>query len=151
MKFFFISYNGDLAMEFMKTNKFKILIKPDQVQYLSSSDKIDNLIRDSKNISLDIFLKDILIGFILIKEFEQNKFFIWNFAIDYRYQSLGLGNSALMEIIEILRNNYNAHIITTTCTLENECAIHLFQKNGFVSYEIVNEENVHEINLRLIL
>lgn len=80
---------------------------------------------------------------------KKNKFFLWNFIIDCQYQNRGIGKKFLIYIINILKKDYNASIITTTYKYDNNIAKRLYENIGFKQLDIINKENIHEVNMIL--
>lgn len=74
-------------------------------------------------------------------------FFLWNYAVDYKYQNEHLGTKALKELISYMIANYNMKLMTTTYTVGNNQAKHLYEKIGFIETSVVDEENCHEVNM----
>ena len=51
-------------------------------------------------IAFDIYDDEKLIGFAMLREYEKESYFLWNYAIDYRYQNKGYGTKAHIEAIK---------------------------------------------------
>lgn len=43
--------------------------------------------------------------------------------------------------------NYNMKLMTTTYTVGNNQAKHLYEKIGFIETSVVDEKNCHEVNM----
>lgn len=70
-------------------------------------------------ILLDNYMNHHLIGYAMLRKYEEDinkgsSYFLWNYAIDYKYQNHGYGTNALQELHEFLKENYYAKNITTT-------------------------------------
>lgn len=139
-----------MNFEFKKSDGFKIKLSKEQINQLSTMEKISKAIKDEDVIAFDIYQENNLVGFVMLKKCD-NGYFLWDYAIDINYQNLGFGESILRELIDILKNKYQAIWISTTYKFGNEIARHLYEKVGFVETDIVNENNVHEVNMRLNL
>ena len=134
-------------MKFIPSENIKILLLPNQVDELCSSDIIAKISKKEGVVSFDIYDDDLLIGFAQMHEFEKNSFFLWNYAIDYKYQNKGYGVKALIELIDYMKSNYNLKIMTTTYLFGNNHAKHVYEKVGFIETDVVDEDGCHEVNM----
>ena len=134
-------------MKFIKTNEMKIKILKEQEKNLSNQDKIKKHINDKNVVAFDIYNNNELIGFVMLKQFDDNCFFLWNFAIDYKYQNKGLGTKSLRELINFMIKKYQMKLMTTTYTYGNNHTKHIYEKVGFVEKDIVWENDCHEVNM----
>jgi len=132
-------------IKFEKTDSIKITVFEEQKLFLSDLEKIKKELNSKNVIAFDIYDDDILIGFVMLKEFKKNSFFLWDYAIDCKYQNKGYGYKTLKELIEFLREKYNMKYMTTTYKIGNEVAKHIYEKIGFIQTDIVDEEN--EVNM----
>lgn len=127
----------------------KIQLTKEQERQLSSRDNIKDEINRSINskdvVAFDIYDDDVLIGFAMLKKYEKG-YFLWHYAIDYRFQNKGHGNKALVELFDFLKQQ-GAMEISTTYLWGNNIAKHVYEKVGFVETEVVNEGSVHEVNM----
>ena len=78
-------------IRFIKSCSMKVKVLKEQEKFLSAKDRIEEAINLDNVIAFDIFDDNILIGFALLKEFDNGCFFLWDFAIDYKYQNKGYG------------------------------------------------------------
>ena len=138
-------------MEFRKTKSLNVKIKDEQAHNLSAKSKIEKMLTENGVIGFDIYQNDNLIGFAMLKEFEKNKYFLWDYYIEYDFQNKGLGTEALYELVELLKKDYGCSTITTTYKWGNLPAKSLYKKIGFVETDIVDEDDVHEVNMMLEL
>jgi len=136
-------------MEFILTKEMKVKVSKEQELQLSKKEKINTMLKKKDVVAFDIYNKGIVIGFAMLKEFDKSKFFLWDFAIDLNYQGKGLGTKALQELFEYMKYNYNCSIITTTYKIGNDCAKHVYEKIGFIQTDVVDEDDVHEVNMVL--
>lgn len=134
-------------IRFIKSNLMKIVVLKEQEKFLSTKDRIEEAINLDNVIAFDIFDDNILIGFALLKEFDNGCFFLWDFAIDYKYQNKGYGIIVLKELIMFMKNNYKMHTITTTYVYGNDKIKHIYEKIGFVETSVLCENNIHEVNM----
>ena len=134
-------------IKFIKTNEMKIKVLKEQERNLSSKEKIIKHINDNNIVAFDIYNNKEIIGFAMLKEFDDNSYFLWNYAIDYKYQNKGLGTKSLKELINFMIKEYKMKIMTTTYTYGNNHAKHIYEKAGFIETDIVCENNCHEVNM----
>ena len=134
-------------MKLIKTTKFQIELSDEQRKQLSSKEKIEVALKDKNIFSFNIYEQDNLIGFAMLRKYSDMGYFLWNYAIDIRYQNKGYGTKALLFLIDYFETKYNALEITTTYTYGNEIAKHIYEKIGFVETDIVDEDGIHEVNM----
>ena len=134
-------------IKFIKTNEMKIKVLKEQEKNLSSKEKIIKHINDDNVVAFDIYNDKEIIGFAMLKEFDDNSYFLWNYAIDYKYQNKGLGTKSLKELINFMIKEYKMKIMTTTYTYGINHAKHIYEKVGFIETDIVCENNCHEVNM----
>lgn len=132
--------------KFIKSNSFKINLLDSQLEQLSTMEKISKVINDENIIAFDVYKGNILIGFIMLKEYDDG-YFLWDYAVDYRYQGLGYGQAILEELIIMLKSKSNAKWISTTYKYGNDIAKHIYEKVGFIETSIINENGIHEVNM----
>ena len=134
---------------FIVSKEMKINLTPEQENMLSSKSDIKKIIQDNPDtvLAFDIFEKSDLVGFVLVYLFEERKYFLWEYAIDIRYQNMHKGTNALIEFIDYLKINYNATTLTTTYIYGNDHAKHIYEKVGFKETDVVDEEDCHEVNM----
>ena len=130
---------------FKNSSSIKIKVYENQKEFLSNEEKIKKVIKQDDVIGFDIYSDDRLIGFVMLQEFDKNCFFLWDYAIDYKYQNNNYGVLALEKLIGMMKNKYNLKIMTTTYKIGNEHAKHIYEKIGFVQTDIVKEQN--EVNM----
>lgn len=138
--------------EFRKSEGFNIEIPKSQKSMLSTPEKIEKVIHNDNIIAFDIYKDNHLIGFAMLRKydediFKRSSYFLWNYAIDYKYQNHGYGTKVLQELLEFLKENYKVKNVTTTYIYGNEHAKHIYEKIGFIETDIVDEDDVHEVNM----
>ncbi len=136
-------------MRFIKSDSIKIQVAKEQENQISSKERISKACQKGECIAFDIYNDENLIGFAAIKEYEKEEFFLWNFAIDLKYQNMHYGTISLNELISYLICNYSMKTMTTTYIYGNSHAKHLYEKAGFVETDTVDEEGCHEVNMIL--
>ena len=135
-------------MRFIKSEEMKVYVFPCQKNQISSKEKIKENIKNENVLAFDVYEKGKLIAFVMLREFEENQYFLWNFAVDKNYQNMGCGQKILKALIDFLKQNYNLKKLTTTYKIGNEHAKYIYEKIGFKEKEVDNEMN--EINMELI-
>lgn len=138
--------NGEI-MNFVKSDSMKISVSKEQEKQLSSKETILQGIKENKVIAFDIFDDSELIGFAMIREFERGCFFLWDFAIDSKFQNKGLGEKSLTELLLFMKKNYSIEIMTTTYIKGNNHAKHIYEKVGFKETDVVDEPDCKEVNM----
>lgn len=103
--------------EFRKSTGFNIEISENQKSMLSSPKKINEALQDENVIGFDIYLDNSLIGFAMLRKYEEdefkwNSYFLWDYAINYKYQNHGYGTKALRELLIFLKEKYKARNVT---------------------------------------
>ena len=137
----------DRMVKFVKSKSMKIEVLENQEKFLSNQEKIKNSLNRADVIAFDIFNNQTLIGFVMLKKFDVGCYFLWDFAIDYRYQNKNYGTESLKELIKYMNKKYQMHTMTTTYTYGNNHAKHIYEKIGFIETDIVNDNECHEINM----
>ena len=130
-------------MTFVSSAEMKVSLSPEQAEMLSTGETIRQIIRENP----DIMDEGSLIGFVLVHRFEEHKYFLWEYAIDIRFQNRHKGTRALIEFIDYLKVHHGAKEITTTYIYGNDRAKHVYEKVGFVETDVVNEPDCHEARI----
>lgn len=137
-------------MKFIKSNSIKIELENEQWDMVCKPEVIENAIKNENVIAFDILNStDKLIGFTMLRKFEKNSYFLWEFAIDKKFQDKGYGKKSLVELIDFLKEKYNLKILTTTYIYGNEKAKKLYENIGFIETEIIEEDGIHEVDMLL--
>ena len=136
-------------MDFVTSTEMKIELTPEQSEMLSTKEDIKIIIRKNPDnvIAFDIMDENKLIGFVLVHRFEDRKYFLWEYAIDIRFQNQHKGTQALIEFIDYMKTRYKAKEITTTYIYGNDHAKHVYEKTGFIETDVVDEPDCHEVNM----
>ena len=125
----------------------KISVSKDQEHFLSGREKINNALKDSDVLGLDIYSDDKIIGFAMLKEFGEGLWFLWDYAIDAMYQNQGYGTESLICLIQYMKDHYGMKTMTTTYIMGNDTAERMYKNIGFKETGIVDEGNIHEVNM----
>lgn len=136
-------------MIFKKSTTMKISVNKEQEKFISTKEKIKKNCLEKNVIAFDIFENNNLIGFAMLKKLKKGKWFLWNYAIDEKYQNKGFGKKAIIELIALMKNEYNLKTITTTYITENEKAKQLYQKLGFTVTDEFDDDICKEVNMEL--
>lgn len=134
-------------MFFQLSKSMKISVLPEQEKYLSSKKDIQEACTNASVFAFDIYSNDLLVGFVMVRKFDEGAYFLWDYAIDYRYQNQNYGTTALIEFICFMKETYNMTKMTTTYICGNTHAKHIYEKIGFVETDVVDEDDCHEVNM----
>lgn len=122
-------------------------VLPEQAGMVSPPSHI-NAALGQKNIYGFYFYEDgRKIGFALLRQYSKYRYFLWDFIIDRREQNKGYGMRALKALLQRMKEERGARFLTTTYIKGNEHAKHLYEKFGFVETDMVDEGDVHEVNM----
>ncbi|MEA4888970.1 MAG: GNAT family N-acetyltransferase [Clostridiaceae bacterium] len=128
-------------MTFRRTKNFSIYLSEKDSSQLSSPAKITAALKSENVIAFNIYIDDALIGFAMFYKFDENGYFLWDFAIDSRYQNKHYGTKALRKLLLLMKNEYSCKIVTTNYQLyaviepfvlmfhDNACTIFVFFHN----------------------
>ncbi len=137
-------------MIFKESKEMKIDLWEGQEDFLQTKETIKIVVEYPEIKAFDIYLdEDTLIGFALLREYEENNYFLWDYAIDKNYQNRGLGTKALIELIDYMKENFNTKTMVTTYIYGNDEARKMYEKVGFIEDSIVDEDGIHEVNMEL--
>lgn len=137
--------------EFVKSDSMKVDVLPSQEGELCTKETIADICKRETVIAFDIYMSGEAVGFALFDKYNENGYFLWNYAIDAKYQNKGLGTEILMELIQIMHDEYGADELTTTYIFGNEHAKHVYEKAGFIETDVVDEPDCHEVNMTLAI
>lgn len=134
-------------MKFIKSYEMKVSLSEAQQDMLSDKDVIKECIGYPTTVAFDIYDEETLIGFALLNKFDDGCYFLWDYAIDIKFQNKHYGTKALLELIKYMKANYGMHTMTTTYIYGNTHAKHIYERVGFLQTDEVNNEQCHEINM----
>ena len=91
-----------------------------------------------------IYADDTLVGFCMFvfdpeEEDPDDRYWLWRFMIDQRYQGKGYGQAALQEIIRYFKDNGADRLYLST-EPENELGLHVYHKAGFRETGIISDD-----------
>lgn len=135
--------------EFNFVNSSGILIHLTEAQkgQISSYETIQKMIGQSDILAYDIYKKSELVGFAMLRKYSETGYFLWDYAIDLKVQNNGFGTEALICLMDYMKSKFHASELSTTYLWGNEIAKHLYEKVGFVETDVVDEDDIHEVNL----
>ena len=105
------------------------------VEYISPWDeKVDHyLIYDDEN----------MIGafYVSYTPLSKNNYWVGGFFIDHRFQNMGYGKKAMLNIIDFLKDKHpEMELLSLTVVPENDIAYRLYKSLGFISTGKYNDE-----------
>lgn len=137
--------------QFENTKMMNVTLKEDQYKQISSKSNIIKALDLGKAIGFDILKDNNIIGFAMLRKYDEGCYFLWDYAIDYKYQNNQFGTKALLELIEYFKVNYSLREMSTTYIFGNTIAARVYEKVGFVTTDIVDEDDIHEVNMLLTI
>ena len=127
----------------------KVDVLKHQQKQISSLDKIEKVLEAKKALGFDIAMDNQTVGFAMVREYQNNKYFLWVYAIDKKFQGQGLGKKCLKEFLVFLKQNYGCTELSTTYKMGNTVAKNLYEGLGFQEIEKVEEEKEVDMILKL--
>ena len=127
----------------------KVDVLKHQEKQISSLDKIKKVLEAKKALGFDISMDNQTMGFAMVRENQNNKYFLWVYAIDKKFQGQGLGKKCLKEFLVFLKQNYGCTELSTTYKMGNTVAKNLYESLGFQEIEKVEEEKEVDMILKL--
>ena len=134
-------------MKFQESSGLRLQLSETDMAQLSAPEKIQRAIDSGTVIAYDIYESEALIGFAMLRPYEDNGYFLWDFAIDCRYQNQHRGTRALKELLQMMRSIYNAREISVTYLWGNDRARRVYENIGFRQTDVVDELGIHEVNI----
>lgn len=139
-------------MRFEQTKEYKnIEIFSEQKTWVSSGERINEALHQEGNYGFDIYVNEYKIGFVLLRKYSKNAFFLWDYIIHKNFQNRGYGTVALIEFLNFLKKKFATKRVITTYICGNDHAKYIYEKIGFTEIDIVDEEDIHEVNLQINL
>ena len=134
-------------MKFQESSGLRLQLSETDMAQLSAPEKKQRAIDSGTVIAYDIYESEELIGFAMLRPYEDNGYFLWDFAIDCRYQNQHRGTRALKELLQMMRSIYNAREISVTYLWGNDRARWVYENIGFCQTDVVDEADIHEVNM----
>ena len=130
----------------------KLKVSEKQVVYIASNDKSIADAADNAKVArpFAIYADGSVVGFTMFAfepdyEDPDDRYWLWRFMIDERYQGCGYGRKALELIITYFKEHGATNIRLST-KAGNQKAIHLYESFGFAANGDMNgEETVFEL------
>lgn len=138
-------------MKFVKSNALKIYLSENDKALISSPECIEDALSENYVLAFDIYNDELLVGFAMIRQFDECGFFLWDFAIDSNLQNKHYGSQALKELLHMLKEQYNAEFVTTTYKYGNTHAKYIYENIGFFETDKVMENGIYEVNMKIKL
>lgn len=136
-------------IKFVESSSMKVDVLKHQEKQISSLDKIEKVLEEKKALGFDISMDNQTVGFAMVREYQNNKYFLWVYAIDKKFQGQGLGKKCLKEFLVFLKQNYGCTELSTTYKMGNTVAKNLYESLGFQEIEKVEEEKEVDMILKL--
>ena len=138
-------------MNFIKSGEMKVSVTGEQERQISSKDNIRKALLEDNVIGFDIYDDTVLIGFAMLRKYDEGCYFLWDYAIDKEYQNRHYGTKALKQLIEMMKNEYGLKEMSTTYIWGNEHARHVYESVGFRETDVVDEDGIHEVNMLYVV
>lgn len=85
-------------------------------------------------VPLAIYCNNDLVGFMMYcMDMEDQEYWIYRLMVDKQHQQKGYGSAAMNKVLEILRQDTEHNKLYISVEPENEVAIKLYEKMGFVA------------------
>ena len=136
-----------MRIQFIKSDSIKVQLEDDQWKMISAPENIAAALKKANVIGLDIYTDCQLIGFAMLRNYSEDGWFLWDYAIDKHFQNKSYGQKVLLALIAYMKEHYAAKEISTTYLWGNDHARYIYEKVGFIQTDIVNEEDCHEVNM----
>ena len=120
----------------------------DERQYNNAIDEnyivtnhFNKMLNDENIIILAYYINKIIVGYILIRKTDNNTCLLDGLYVEKEYRNKGIGKSLLTEAILRIRN-MNIKYIDINVMYNNIIAKHIYEKLGFVVYEIKMRKSI---------
>lgn len=107
------------------------------------------MVQREDTIAFDIWEEKQLVGFAMLRKFQEGEWFLWEYMIAGEQQGRGYGRKALRELIRLMKTQYGMHTMTTTYIWGHAVAARLYESLGFEQTDVVDEPDCHEVNMVL--
>ena len=131
----------------------RLKVSEDQAKYIDTNENSIAAAKEHADVARPfvIYKDGVAVGFTMFAfepdyEDPDDRYWLWRFMIDEKYQGCGLGREALLHIITYFKENGATNIRLSTKE-SNVNAIHLYESFGFkANGDMVDEETVFELN-----
>lgn len=138
-------------MKFVKSDGMKITVNQSQKDFISTPEYAAAALKRENVIGFDIFDGEEPVAFAMLRKYTDDNgievWFLWEYAVDEKFQGRGYGKKALEELITLMKNEFDMKIMTTTYVWGNTVAKNLYESMGFVETDVVDEPDCHEVNM----
>lgn len=133
---------------------FELKTASSQMQYIASNEDSWRAAKENEKIArpFAIYCNEKMVGFTMFAYDEEYKdlndrYWLWRFMIDEKFQGNGYGTAALQAIIQYFRD-HGANNIRLSTKETNAAALSMYRKAGFRDTgEMNGEEIVLQLNL----
>lgn len=133
---------------------FELETASSQMQYIASNEDSWRAAKENEKIArpFAIYCNEKMVGFTMLafdEEYEDlnDRYWLWRFMIDEKFQGNGYGTAALQAIIQYFRD-HGANNIRLSTKETNTAALSMYRKAGFRDTgEMNGEEIVLQLNL----
>lgn len=133
---------------------FELETASSQMQYIASNEDSWRAAKENEKIArpFAIYCNEKMVGFTMFafdEEYEDlnDRYWLWRFMIDEKFQGNGYGTAALQAIIQYFRD-HGANNIRLSTKETNAAALSMYRKAGFRDTgEMNGEEIVLQLNL----
>ena len=116
-------YNDTIDEDYIVTNHF------------------NKMLDDENIIILAYYINKTIVGYILIRKMANNTCLLDGLYVEKEYRNKGIGNSLLKEAISRIKN-MNVKYVDINVMYNNIIAKHIYEKLGFVGYEIKMRKSI---------
>lgn len=131
----------------------ELQVAPAQQDFVASNeDSIDEADDGDHCVPFAIYADDQPVGFTMYAlDPDDGNYWIYRLMIDQRYQRLGYGRKALLEMLKLMSKLPGCSHVTLSVVPENETAMALYRQTGFrATGEIIGGEVVFRHDLSAI-
>lgn len=101
----------------------------------------NQMLDDENIIILGYYINKIIVGYILIRRTSNNTCLLDGLYVEKEYRNKGIGKSLLTEAISRIKN-MNVKYVDINVMYNNIIAKHIYEKLGFVGYEIKMRKSI---------
>ena len=137
----------DLSEDNMK-QCFSLKVASDQMQFIASNEDSWKTAKENEKVArpFAIYCDGKMVGFTMFafdEDYEDpdDRYWLWRFMIDERFQGKGYGTAALQVIIQYFKEN-GANNIRLSTKETNTFALSMYRKAGFHETGEMNDEEI---------
>ncbi len=129
----------------------KLKVNPDQESYVASNGMSIAEAHYSPDVAWfrAVYADDTPVGFVMLSDdASKPEYYLWRFMIDARFQRQGIGEKALVLVIDYVRTRPGAKALATSVVPGPQCPGPFYEKIGFVfTGEVEDDELVMKLEL----